>query len=206
MRTAAIGVLALALTSCGGGGGGSCGKVEPCGGPVAGTWKASASCSSSSVANSMFQDGLMGSCPTATASAESGSPTGTLALNADLSYTMSLSVPFVFHLTVPASCLNGGSCADLAAAVSQSLTDGTVTCAGSSSCNCTLITTSTMAGTGTYTTSGTTLTLTDASGSANDGTYCVQGNTLHLVDVDTTMNMGPMGQATITDDVTLSKQ
>jgi len=34
----------------------------------------------------------------------------------------------------------------------------------------------------------------------------VQGNTLHLLDVDTSMNMGPMGQATITDDVTLSKQ
>jgi hypothetical protein len=36
--------------------------------------------------------------------------------------------------------------------------------------------------------------------------YCVQGNTLHILDVDTTMNMGPMGQATIVDDATYIKQ
>jgi len=33
-----------------------------------------------------------------------------------------------------------------------------------------------------------------------------QRQTLHMVDVDTTMNMGPMGQATIKDDLTLTKQ
>jgi hypothetical protein len=36
--------------------------------------------------------------------------------------------------------------------------------------------------------------------------YCVQGNTLHILDVDTTTNMGPMGQATIVDDATYTKQ
>jgi hypothetical protein len=201
-----MGLLVLVLSSCGGGSGGSCGKVEPCGGPVAGTWKATTSCSSAAVFNDMLSD-----CPGAHATAQNGSPAGTIVLNADLTYAMSVSVPFVMNVSIPLSCTTAASCADLAATIGETLTgdaqaNNSVVCSGNSTCSCVMTQTASLAGTGTYATSGTTLTLTDDTGYANSGTYCVQANTLHLVDVDMSMNMGPMGQATITDDLTLSKQ
>jgi len=201
-----IALLALVLSSCGGSSGGSCGKVEPCGGPVAGTWKAATTCNNPAVFNNILAD-----CAGAHATAENGSPAGSMVLNADLTYAMSLSVPFVVSVSIPLSCTTAATCADLAATLAETLTghsepSNSVVCSGNSTCSCVLTQTGSLSGTGTYTTSGTTLTLTDDTGYSNSATYCVQSNTLHLVDVDMSMNMGPMGQATITDDVTLNKQ
>jgi hypothetical protein len=201
-------VLAAVTISCGGGsGGGNCGKVEPCGGPVAGTWKASTTCSNTTGLNDM----LSSDCPGARATSQSGSPAGTLILNADLTYVMSLSVPFVINVSIPLSCTGAASCADLADSLAQTLTGDTApynnaVCSGNTTCSCVVTQAASLSGSGTYVTSGTSLELTDASGYTNSGTYCVQGKTLHLVDVDMTTNLGPMGQATITDDLTLTMQ
>ena len=40
---------------------------------------------------------------------------------------------------------------------------------------------------GTYTTSGSALTLTPSNGSPSDGAYCVQGGSLHLLGLDSQM-------------------
>ena len=60
---------------------------------------------------------------------------------------------------------------------------------------------------GTYSAGGTSLSVISAiTGNGNSGGYCVQGSTLHIITIDSTMNMGPMGQATIDEDVTATKQ
>ncbi|HXJ20640.1 MAG TPA: hypothetical protein VMT03_10435 [Polyangia bacterium] len=217
-RTWAIGLLACAVVSCGGGGDspgaganntgtGNCGKVEPCGGSVVGTWKANATCLDQTVVTMSFQSGLMGACPTATATNTPGAATGTLTLNSDLTYSMALTVPFEVSFAIPAACTGGMTCTAFAAGVSQAVGAGsTVTCTGTGDCACLMTTAADLSGTGVYSTSGTMLSFDYSDGSSNSGDYCVQGNTLHMVDVDTTMNMGPMGQATIKDDLTLTKQ
>ena len=43
---------------------------------------------------------------------------------------------------------------------------------------------------GTYITSGTTITTTDSTGASSSSYYCVQGNELHMLQVDMTMAMG----------------
>jgi Fe-S-cluster-containing hydrogenase component 2 len=86
----------------------------------------------------------------------------------------------------------GQSCALLNTALqARSGTDGVTaaSCSGSSSCTCTVTGVQTEAETGTYTTAGTEMTLTDSAGSTDGGPYCVQGSTLHLLTVDTTMAM-----------------
>jgi hypothetical protein len=215
VRSVAVAILALGLVSCGSSSGsgsdngsiGSCGKVEPCGGSVVGSWNASATCLDQTTVNMSFQSGLMGACPTATATATTGTAIGTMMLNADLTYSTALVAPFEISIALPADCTGGMTCAEFAVGVTQALNDGTVvTCTGSGSCSCTMSTDATLSSSGTYTASGTVLAFSGANGYANSGTYCVQGDTLHLVDVDATMNMGPMGQATIKDDVTLTKQ
>jgi hypothetical protein len=208
-RLLAIVALALALgqVSCGGSdAGGSCGKVEPCGGPVVGSWKAASACTNQSVVNMAFQDSSMGVCPGAVASAKTSAATGSFALNADSTYSMSLTIPFEIDLSIPASCVGGMTCAEVGAGLMATADYSTVTCTGTTTCSCKMTTTSVQDESGTYTASGTTLSLVSSDGSTNGGTYCVQGDVLHLVDVDTTMDMGPMGQATIDDDVTLTKQ
>jgi hypothetical protein len=206
MRTLSIGILALALVSCGGssGGGGSCGQVEPCGGSVVGTWKASSACLSSAA----FAADTSGSyCPTATFSNVSATQTGSYVFDSS-TYTINISAQVSATYTVPASCNSSGtSCADLGAYLQAYIQGSTITCTGSGTCTCHLVFPATDSETGTYTSSGSVLTLTsDADGSTSTQSYCVQGSTLHLVDVDTTMNMGPMGQATIDDDATYTKQ
>ncbi len=62
-----------------------------------------------------------------------------------------------------------------------------------------------MSAQGTYTTSGTMLTLNATTGTGTGGAYCVQGNTLHLLTLDMTMSMGSMGTATIQSDIILTK-
>jgi hypothetical protein len=47
---------------------------------------------------------------------------------------------------------------------------------------------------------------TSASAGTSTVPYCVQGTTIHFLQIDTTMNMGPMGQATIDQDVIATKQ
>ncbi len=174
---------------------------------MVGIWEANATCLDQTTVTMSFQNGLMGACPTATATGKTGAATGTLTLNADLTYAMALEAPFEIAIAVPAACTGGMTCAEFGAGAAQAIGGGTtVTCTGTGDCSCLMTTSATLSSTGTYTTSGTVLAFNGSDGYSNSGDYCVQGHTLHMVDVDTTMNMGPMGQATIKDDLTLTKQ
>lgn len=199
-------VMALAMTAgaCGGSSGGSCGKVEPCGGDPVGLWKVTGSCVNSAALMSTVAEGFNGSCPGATISNVSVASSGTLSVNADMSYEISGDQSVKFTVNVPASCLNGATCADLSAQLQSDFPGAS--CTGASSCACALSEDTPQTDSGTYTVSGTALVIESPSQGESTQSFCVQGNTLHFIDVDTTMNMGPMGMATIDDDTLLTKQ
>src|SRR4029077_14639900 len=85
---------------------------------------------------------------------------------------------------VPASCLAGASCADLSASVQAEVAAGSIpgavsaSCSGPSSCRCQELLSVPISGSGTYVTTGTSLT---ADGVLGDLQYCVQGNSVHLL-------------------------
>lgn len=200
---------------CSGGGGSagasdSCGKLEPCGGSVVGSWKLTDGCANSAALDSEFASST---CPTATASLGSVSSSGTLTFNADMTYTMTnAAIDATLDIGLPSTCLSGASCAELGSALSAEGLTGS--CTGSSSCACSATQTSfvspsgTNDDTGTYTLSGQTIVLTSSDANADTMTmdYCVQGTFLHIVSLDTTMNTGPMGQATIDTDIVATKE
>ena len=198
-------LLAASTASCGGGSGASCG-VQPCGGDVSGNWRATSACADQAALNMQFVTAIAGDCPGASVSNLSYVPSGTLMFGSSMSYTADITMDVSFNMNLPASCVQGQTCADANTAIQAIVgTDGitSATCSGSGSCTCAI------AGTldaensaGTYATAGTTLTLTATSGGNGDsGPYCVQGSTLHLITVDMSMAM-----AKITGDIVLTKQ
>jgi hypothetical protein len=206
-RTCVVGVLAISLSIVGCGGGGAaaphCAQVEPCGGDVVGTWKFAGAC----INNAAVSAELAAVCPGASINVSSLSVSGSITFNSDLTYSgSSVTMAETATESIPLSCTGQASCA----ALSMSSNGMTATCSGTSVCTCrvTASASGTAAGglgsAGTYSTYGTTLTL--QSSSTTTGSYCVQGTELHLVSVDSTMNMGPMGMATITSDLVALKQ
>ena len=92
---------------------------------------------------------------------------------------------------MPLDCLGSisSSCDELASLISPGPPDATTTCTTmGATCACTMgyAGPMTASASGTYTTAGNVVTLTDETGNLTDASYCVQGNTLHLVDVDAT--------------------
>ena len=201
-----IGALLFAASTLGcGGGSGSCG-VQPCGGNVVGNWRASSACADQAAVNMDFFGAVAGDCPGATLNGVKYSPSGTLMFGSSMTYTAAITMGVTFNMNLPASCLQGQTCADVNTAI-QSLvgTNGVsaATCSGSGSCTCAIIGTLDIENSaGTYATAGTTLTLTATSGGNGDsGPYCVQGSSLHLVTVDMSMPM-----AKIVGDIVLTKE
>ncbi|HXX69504.1 MAG TPA: hypothetical protein VEK07_20135 [Polyangiaceae bacterium] len=220
MRRFAVDVLLALFAVCswvgckgssgGGAGSDSCGQVEPCGGNIVGTWKLSDACANSAALDSEVSST---SCPNTTASLASVTPTGSITFNSNMTYTITAAaIDVSLDIGIPAACLNGGSCAEVSAALQSELAGSS--CSGTSSCTCNATETSYLSpsstndDSGTYTISGETVILTssDANGDTSTMDYCVQGNDLHFVAIDTTMNTGPMGQATIDSDVVATKQ
>jgi hypothetical protein len=145
-------------------------------------------------------------CSTASIGGVSGSATGSVSFNSDMTYSISENSTGVVPWTIPSSCSGVTTCAALGAYVQASISAGTFTCTGTTTCSCTQTVLANVVDTGTYSTAGNNLVLTSASsGTSMTGSYCVQGSTLHLVTIDATMNMGPMGQATIDKDLTAQK-
>ena len=187
--------LASILSSCGGGGG-SCGKVQPCGGDVVGTYNVSAACFDSAALS--MQIGM--DCPGASVSISGLKVSGTGSFNADLTYSINETISASLVETFPPSCLTMSgvtvTCAQLDQSIQALLIQNPGTyqsahCSGSSSCSCTFVLAShTTSETGTYTTSGTTITTTDSTGTSSSTPYCAQGNELHMLQVDMTMAMG----------------
>jgi hypothetical protein len=189
---AAIGVSLLGtLLGCSSSsGGGSCTSSYTCGGNIAGTWNVTQACET--LSNVMASSGV---CAAETAQAGSVTITGTAAFNSDMSYTLALNESISETLNIPSSCLTMSgatiTCAELSEAIASvggSDAGGpafTCTTAGSG-CSCNVVESQAINETGTYTTSGNTLTTT-ASGGGGGGTsnYCVSGNSLHVLTENT---------------------
>jgi hypothetical protein len=189
-----------------GGSGGAGGTAEmcgvpPCGGDVVGNWTASSACMDHAIFSAEFLAGVQGACPTASLGTVSVMPTGTLNLAADMSFTGALTVNAMVDLILPAACVMGETC-DQVAQPLQSLVGRngviSVTCAGTDSCTCTIAQIIPIINaTGTWATSGTTLTFAEAPG--GDGPFCVQGSSLHLIGYDLATN------TMISNDIVLTK-
>jgi hypothetical protein len=188
----------------GAGGAGACGTVEPCGGDIVGTWKLTEDC----VNLAALQPAAQQICATARITSATAGVSGTLTFNADLTYTRTQTTTAIIDWSIPISCVSGLTCADFGALVQAGITAGeTFTCTGTVSCSCQEAGVESHSESGTYALSGTDLTVVnDLDGSASSGGYCVQGGALHLVTVDATMSTGPMGQATIDEDVVAVRQ
>jgi hypothetical protein len=186
---AALVALALAAASCGGGGGAAtssgCGMVQPCGGDIHGTWTATSLCADTK----LFGFDPMDICPAATASAAGSSLSGTATFADDGTFQVDEQLTLKIALTVPPSCgITGAACADLAGSLAPpgDAQFTSAVCAGSGSgCACTLVGHPlTITRSGTATTSGTTLTSTEAGQAPSAAQYCVQGNQIHVITLD----------------------
>lgn len=177
-RFVGIVAVSVAISGCGGGGGGgSCGNAS-CGGDLTGTWGFTSACIDTNVLKQAFLSGSMGACTQASVSANL-SPTGTISLNTDGTYALALTLGGTTTINIPTSCLNGATCADLDAALQAEISTEpsiqSISCTGTSTCACVEVPApETSNETGTYTTSGSTLTTTPTGASPDMASYCVK--------------------------------
>jgi hypothetical protein len=194
-------------------GGGACGTVQPCGGSIAGAWTVSSAC--------ILDGALLGFdatsiCATATIVPKKVTSTGGISYAANQTYQSTGTIAIDVTLTIPTACFAAGrTCVALNDVYAQQMqTDPTLTgatCAASgstsgSTCVCEVSTLQDTGESGTYATSGSTLTTTAMGETAESGGYCVQGNELHEVVLDMTVPMGPMGTAKIGADLVFKRQ
>lgn len=165
----------------GSGGAPNCKSFTACGGDIVGTWIVADECVGG-------VDNFASICPSSTFG-ESVSNGGPLTFNANGTYTTTNMGTAPGTFGVESFCLSDAgptvTCDQLQASFnmqSAQVDGGSSTMAmcttASSGCLCQLTATQTISGNGTYSTSGTSLTLTPASGSASTVPYCVQGNGL----------------------------
>jgi hypothetical protein len=205
-----VGALTLLLAACGSStGSGDCGMVQPCGGDLTGTWQIDTVCADSGSLTNAFQDPQ---CPTAMAALGPVSVSGTLSFNGDKSYTVTELSSGSIIVTLPPACLtvNGITlnCAQVqqgietAAAADTPPTFSSVTCSGTTSCTCSMtFPKMVMNDAGTWSTSGTNLTIISTTQGPDSSGYCVQGTELHLITLDMTIPMGSMGTLKIAKDL-----
>ncbi len=185
-RIGYLGIVSLFLAGCGGSssgaGSGSCGEPSGCGGDVTGSWKITSSC----LQLELSMDDM--SCAGITRKVSDVTVTGTATYNSDKTYQASLTVSALFEMNLPAACLTQQNVTLTCAQLQQSLQGDaaangfeSVSCTGSSGCVCSLkLTPQTASSSGTYSTSGGTITQTETGGTPDDSSYCVQGSTLTL--------------------------
>lgn len=192
--------------------GGSCGKVQPCGGAIMGSWKFSSGCDFSSI--SFDGTDVGNACPAASATLSNLRGTARVTYGADQTYSQSGNLSADMHLDVPLSCFAvGKTCAGLDAyyvmqmqtSVDPKFTSAACATSGTN-CHCELSLVSDVSEDGVYTTDQSTLTTTPLGGTSTQDSYCVQDNELHDITLDMTMPMGPMGMAKISADVVLAKE
>ena len=193
-----VSVVTISCGGDGGGGGGSCGQVAGCGGNVVANWQVAEVCGN---------DAPMAppSCPAATIDTSGIKFGGNFNAKADMTYTSTLSLSGSMKMTLPGTCLMAGpvtlTCADLTAALQGDAmepdsTFQSASCvAAGTGCACTMVMKpDSTSETGTYSTSGSVLTLVDQDGPEMSD-YCVKGNNLHLresmpMPMGMTMNVG----------------
>ncbi len=172
-------ILAVGSGSCSGTNGSTCADFVACGGAITpGTYKIGTACMSSSPTDLELNCAQPG-----TIQITEAETTGTVTLNADMTYTSIKSGRGTAMITVPAACLKQGAvqhaCSDLESDFKGQGIYDTVKCTGSSDCTCTATFAMTdQSQSGTYSTSGSTL-MTKASGNEPEGNeYCASGTSL----------------------------
>jgi hypothetical protein len=155
-------------------------------------------------------------CPSATYGASNVQVSGSITYNADLTYTSMSTIGGSTSVTLPASCLTTQGITLTCAQLTQGFATLTqmsnapfksASCAAAGSgCTCTIVLNDqTSTESGTYTTSAAgVLTETPAGGTPSDTDYCVKGNTL-TESPHQSVDMGMMGQMTVTGTIVLSK-
>jgi len=187
-----LSIALLAGLGCGGGStpGSSC-CAPACGGDVVGRWMATGACVDEAALKQRVL-GAKASCGAAAISNVSSMAYGEIAFAADSTYTVGLVLDLLLRIDIPRSCVGGTSCTstDTSAFLTNligSIGVGSIACGGDESCFCNESGTlklghgSTLAQAGgTYSTSGSTLSLASTTGMNDSGSYCVQGSELHL--------------------------
>jgi hypothetical protein len=180
------------LAGCGGGSG-SCGGLA-CGGDLVGTWTITHICNGTPSSSST------GTCQTS-ADTSQLKETGTITFNADGTYSTSLTIGGSVRETIETSCL-GITCDEETARLAQSTLYSSATCTTiGTTCSCVLVYAGqTLAGTGTYVTQGTSVSVMSAgSTSSTADSYCVLGSTL-------TLSSMPMPGMTGGSSITLTRR
>jgi hypothetical protein len=176
----AAAVVGLAVAwggGCGGGSADACGRVQPCGGDVVGTWKLTSACSTAPPVPAKL-------CAAATVKHSSFGISGAAKFGADLGYSVDAIQSGTIEVSVPGGCLSVGdatlSCEQITPQVSAGVN---VRCAQSGDgCLCTFVVLPhAVTVTGTYTTSGSMLLDTPAGAAPETVGYCVAGDRLHLI-------------------------
>ncbi len=158
--------------------GNDCQTTPPCGGNIVGTWKIISACETGQPPES---DG--GGCAQ-TAEVDSINASGSITYNPDGTYELTIGASVSETVTLSSGCLVGGptplTCQDLSGTASTGVGTESESCTTTSTgCSCQIsANVPATQGTGTYVTSGTTLTMMGAD-EETDG-YCVSGNTLSL--------------------------
>jgi hypothetical protein len=201
---------ALVSNSCGGEAGKArdlCGRVQPCGGDVVGTWKPAGSCYDPTVVLAQVASSLGLVCPSGVTLSLTSST-----LNRDLSATFASDGTYsgmsvttgMLAFEIPGACLGGQACQDVATALGA--TFDAASCTGDASCACSATQNLTGNETGTYTVSGWVLETAPSGGAPTQTNYCVTGNQMHFVNVDPATPVVPSPPATILSDVVLERQ
>jgi len=164
------------LLGCGDSGAGQCGAFTPCGGAIVGTWSITGYCSNLTISSS-YCTGVSVSTQVQMNGTFNFTSTGTYSIASMASGTM--------NMTVPQSCLNGLTCAQVGSPIGQGSSGASGSCMSTTNGNCSCsesIVNSPSSEQGTYSTSGSSLTMIKTGGSTSEGStqYCVQGDTLMI--------------------------
>jgi len=169
MKLRALAVCAVAaMAGCGGDDDGNldCSDYAACGGDPVGEWTVVDACVDGTI------DPEIDNCPAATAAIEDVVVTGTVEIRDDGSYANNIATTATIVVTVPMSCLDGGSCADLAQAAGIPCNEN------GDDCDCMNDYDDSAQESGTWEVDGSTFTTTDSGGDTSDASFCVEGDVL----------------------------
>lgn len=157
-----------------GGAGPTCGS-PPCGGDLTGTWTIQKACASGSESIT-----IPNCSSSATLTVTNISDSGTATFAASGTQQGNSTVSFSEHLVVPQGCSTAAKCAQYQTALSAQSGVTNATCNFQGTCTCDLTQTTSSTASGTYQTSGTSVTVIDGSGNQTVASYCVANNTLTM--------------------------
>jgi hypothetical protein len=176
IAVAVIGWLAGCSGSSGGSGGpAACTTFMACGGNLAGTWNVTTACGPGTM---VTQTGFLSGCDASSLTATIISASGALTFNADMTYSSSVTEALSSNATIPKSCLPATTtCSAFETALKAEMGVTSASCAdGGTNCSCAIGQNIVATESGTYTTSGSTLTTTPTAGTPASAQYCVSGN------------------------------